>query len=127
MLAIYQTHLNEIVSHARDVNPHECCGLIGSTVYGLGQTVYRLRNVAAEPLVTYEAAPEELFAAQRAMRDRGEEFPVPGLRGQSCEEVAERAHVRRACRPDRGGDRGAGPYLGSDHELSMSRIAESVK
>jgi proteasome lid subunit RPN8/RPN11 len=33
-----------------------------------------LRNVAAEPELGYEAAPEDLFAAQRAMRERGEEL-----------------------------------------------------
>ena len=33
-----------------------------------------MRNIAADPLVTYEAAPEELFAAQRCMRERGEQL-----------------------------------------------------
>jgi proteasome lid subunit RPN8/RPN11 len=33
-----------------------------------------MRNVAADPLVTYEAAPEELFTAQRLMRERGEQL-----------------------------------------------------
>ena len=53
-------------------------------------------------------------------RDRGEEPQVPALRGQSREEVAERAHVRRAGRPDRRGDRWPGAScLSSNHELSM--------
>ncbi len=72
-LQLTTDHLHAIISHAREVSPHECCGLIG----GLGnkaQTIYRTRNVAGEPLVAYEAAPEELFAAQRAMRQRGEEL-----------------------------------------------------
>jgi proteasome lid subunit RPN8/RPN11 len=38
------------------------------------QTIYRARNVARDPLTSYEAAPEELFAAQRAMRERGEQL-----------------------------------------------------
>ena len=33
-----------------------------------------MRNAAADPLVTYEAAPEDLFAAQRSMRERGEQL-----------------------------------------------------
>jgi proteasome lid subunit RPN8/RPN11 len=41
---------------------------------GRASTVYRMRNVAADPLVTYEAAPEDLFAAQRSMRERGEQL-----------------------------------------------------
>ncbi|HEY5075202.1 MAG TPA: M67 family metallopeptidase [Pyrinomonadaceae bacterium] len=65
--------LNQIVSHALECAPHECCGLVG----GIGeriQTIYRMRNAAADPLVTYEAAPEDLFAAQRSMRERGEQL-----------------------------------------------------
>jgi proteasome lid subunit RPN8/RPN11 len=37
-------------------------------------SIYPLLNVAADPNVSYEAAPEDLFAAQRQMRDRGEEL-----------------------------------------------------
>jgi proteasome lid subunit RPN8/RPN11 len=61
-------------AHAREANPAECCGLIGGTEDGLVHSVYRLSNVALDPLVGYEAAPEELFAAQRRMRERGEQL-----------------------------------------------------
>ena len=54
--------------------PHECCGLVGGTKNGIARAIYRTRNIAANPLVTYEAAPEDLFAAQRQMRERGEEL-----------------------------------------------------
>jgi proteasome lid subunit RPN8/RPN11 len=67
-------HANEIISHAREQAPQECCGLIGGANDGQARTVYPMRNVAADPLVTYEAAPEDLFAAQRSMRERGEEL-----------------------------------------------------
>jgi proteasome lid subunit RPN8/RPN11 len=73
MLRILVGHINEIVAHAQQTSPHECCGLIGGND-ARTQTVYPLRNVAADPLVTYEAAPEDLFAAQRAMRDHGEQL-----------------------------------------------------
>jgi len=62
----------EIIAHAREAAPEECCGLIGGTSEGAAQTIYRARNVAGDPLTSYEAAPEDLFAAQRAMRERGE-------------------------------------------------------
>jgi len=62
-----------MVEHARQAAPHECCGLIGGND-ARTRTVYPLRNVATDPFVTYEAAPEDLFAAQRAMRDRGEQL-----------------------------------------------------
>jgi proteasome lid subunit RPN8/RPN11 len=74
VIALRHSHVDEIVAHAREAAPHECCGLIGGTSGGTAQTIYRTRNVAADPLVTYEAAPEDLFAAQRAMRECGEQL-----------------------------------------------------
>ena len=74
MITLSQIQLEEIIAHAREASPHECCGLIGGAEDGAAQTVYRARNVAADPAVTYEAAPEDLFLAQRAMRERGEEL-----------------------------------------------------
>ena len=41
---------------------------------GRARTIYATRNIAADPLVSYEAAPEDLFAAQRVMRERGEQL-----------------------------------------------------
>jgi proteasome lid subunit RPN8/RPN11 len=61
-----------IIAHAREASPQECCGLIGGLIEGKAQTIYPSRNVASDPLTSYEAAPEDLFAAQRAMRERGE-------------------------------------------------------
>jgi len=74
MLKLTHSLLNHILAHAREDAPQECCGLIGGNASGKATSVYRTRNVALNPLVTYEAAPEDLFAAQRAMRARGEEL-----------------------------------------------------
>ena len=63
--------VGQMFEHARAAAPDECCGLLG----GRGAeavSVYPLRNVAEDARVAYEAAPEELFAAQREMRARGE-------------------------------------------------------
>ena len=73
MILLQSTHAHEIISHARDAAPEECCGLIGGTE-GNARTIYRMRNAAADPMTTYEAAPEDLFAAQRAMRECGEQL-----------------------------------------------------
>jgi proteasome lid subunit RPN8/RPN11 len=67
-------HLDQIIAHARDESPQECCGLIGGDTDGIARTIYRARNIASDPLVTYEAAPEDLFAAQRSMRELGEQL-----------------------------------------------------
>src|SRR5712691_4624633 len=73
MLTLSKSHFRDMVDPARREAPRECCGLIGGNDARTG-TVYPLRNFATDPLVTYEAAPEDLFAAQRAMRDRGEQL-----------------------------------------------------
>lgn len=61
----------EMFAHARRCAPEECCGLLGGVEWEVA-SVYPLANVAREPLKTYEAAPRELFDAQRLMRVRGE-------------------------------------------------------
>ena len=74
-LVLQRQHLNEIFLHARETSPAECCGLIGGLEEGRTQStqsIYRLTNVASNTEVAYEAAPEQLFAAQRQMRQRGE-------------------------------------------------------
>jgi len=73
-LQLTKNHFDAIISHARAAAPQECCGLIGGSTDGRVQTVYPAKNVATDPLVTYEAAAEDLFAAQRAMRERGEQL-----------------------------------------------------
>lgn len=74
MITLSHVNHDEIVSYARRAVPNECCGLVGGTDSGLAQTIYPLGNVAADALAAYEAAPEDLFAAQRLMRDRGEKL-----------------------------------------------------
>jgi proteasome lid subunit RPN8/RPN11 len=58
-------------AHARESQPEECCGLIGGHS-DRATTIYRLQNVARAPLTSYEGAPQELFDAQRRMRERNE-------------------------------------------------------
>jgi len=61
----------EMFRHARAALPQECCGLVAGKE-GRATSVYPLRNVAVNPAVAYEAAPEDIFAAQRSMRAKGE-------------------------------------------------------
>jgi [CysO sulfur-carrier protein]-S-L-cysteine hydrolase len=70
---LLEAQIDQIISHAREAAPEECCGLIGGTDSS-ARTIYRMRNVASDRQMTYEAAPEDLFAAQRAMRERGEQL-----------------------------------------------------
>lgn len=90
-ILLRSVHVREMAAHAEEMSPAECCGLVGGTTNGQALSIYRLRNVASDPLVAYEAAAEDLFAAQRSMRARGEQLlgiyhshpraqePVPSL------------------------------------------------
>jgi proteasome lid subunit RPN8/RPN11 len=73
-IQLRREHLEAMIEHAREAAPAECCGLIGGISGMHAATLYRLRNVTANPELGYEAAPEDLFAAQRQMREHGEEL-----------------------------------------------------
>ena len=74
MTTVTLPQLEEILAHAKETSPAECCGVIGGTPDGRAKSIYRTRNVAGDRFISYEAAPEDLFAAQRQMRERGEEL-----------------------------------------------------
>src|SRR6185369_5760132 len=74
MIRLQTTHRDEIFECSKEAAPGECCGLIGGSDEGVAKSIYSLRNVATDKIVSYEAAPEDLFAAQRQMRDRGEKL-----------------------------------------------------
>lgn len=71
-IQLRREHVEAMIAHARESAPAECCGLIGGISETRAVTLYRLRNVTPNPELGYEAAPEDLFAAQRQMRERGE-------------------------------------------------------
>lgn len=71
-MILTRIHVNQLYQYGREASPAECCGLIGGKTNGRATSIYSLRNVAVEKAVSYEAAPEDLFAAQRQMRERGE-------------------------------------------------------
>jgi proteasome lid subunit RPN8/RPN11 len=100
MLTLHSHQLNQIVAHAREASPHECCGLISGTDGNRAQTIYRLRNIAPDTLVSYEAAPEELFAAQRQMRERAEQLlAIYHSHPRSAEPAPSETDVRLAYYP----------------------------
>ena len=60
---------DELVAHAREDAPNECCGLI-SARDGEAVEVVRVHNAAASPL-RYEMDPMEQYKAQMAIEDAG--------------------------------------------------------
>lgn len=100
MIRLRDSHRNLVISYARAADPMECCGLIGGTDDGQGKSIYPLRNVAANTNVSYEAAPEDLFAAQRQMRERGEDLlAIYHSHPRSAEPTPSNTDVRLAYYP----------------------------
>ncbi len=71
-MRISQGLIDEMVAHAREDLPNECCGLIG----GSGEaatSVIRVANSAASPL-RYEMDPQEQYNALKAIEEGGDEL-----------------------------------------------------
>ena len=62
----------ELLAHAREDAPNECCGLIGGAE-GEARTLYRARNAEASPL-RYRLDPQDQFRIMSELEDRGEEL-----------------------------------------------------
>ena len=99
MITLQSSQRDQILAHAKESDPAECCGLIG----GIDQqvtSIYPLHNVAADTNVSYEAAPDDLFAAQREMRERREELlAIYHSHPRSAEPAPSETDVRLAYYP----------------------------
>lgn len=73
MITLSTAQLERILAHAAEAKPNECCGLIGGQD-NQARNTYPMQNVSQNPQQAYEAAPEDLFNAQRDMRERGEQL-----------------------------------------------------
>lgn len=63
---------DEMLEHAREAAPNECCGLIGGGD-GEARTLYRARNAEASPL-RYNLDPQDQFRIMTTMEESGEEL-----------------------------------------------------
>ena len=63
---------DELMEHAREDVPNECCGLIGGSD-GRARTLYRARNAEASPL-RYRLDPQDQFRIMSEMERGGEEL-----------------------------------------------------
>ena len=100
VMELLRAHVEEMFARARAAAPAECCGLVGGRGAS-GLSLYPLRNVAARAEVSYEAAPQDLFAAQRLMRERGEQLlAIYHSHPRSEDPRPSRADVRLAFYPE---------------------------
>ena len=63
---------DEIVAHAREEAPNECCGLVGGT-NGAATRVYRAANAEASPF-RYVVDPQDQLRIMGEIDDAGEEL-----------------------------------------------------
>ncbi len=71
-MRISQDLIDEMVAHAGEDLPNECCGMVGGRD-GIADAVIRVRNSAASPL-RYEMDPQEQYNALKAIEDSGGEL-----------------------------------------------------
>ncbi|HYC80834.1 MAG TPA: M67 family metallopeptidase [Solirubrobacterales bacterium] len=71
-MKISQQLIDEMVAHAREDVPNECCGMIGGRD-GVAERVVRVENAAASPL-RYEMAPQGQFDALKEIEADGGEL-----------------------------------------------------
>lgn len=64
--------VDEIVAHAREEAPNECCGMVAAE-NGRAVRVYRATNAAASPL-RYEIEPRDQYRIEMAIEDAGMEL-----------------------------------------------------
>jgi proteasome lid subunit RPN8/RPN11 len=69
---IAQSLVEEMVAHAREELPNECCGMVGGRD-GEATAVIRVANSAASPL-RYEMDPQEQYDALKSIEDDGGEL-----------------------------------------------------
>lgn len=100
MITLSTVQLEKIFAHAAEAKPNECCGLIGGQD-NRARNTYPMQNVARNPQLAYEAAPEDLFNAQREMRDRSEQLlGIYHSHPRSDEPTPSQTDVRLAYYPE---------------------------
>ena len=71
-MRIQRSLIEEMIAHAREEAPNECCGIVtGSS--GVASTLHRATNAFASPL-RYEIEPKDLLRIYGHSQERGEEF-----------------------------------------------------
>jgi proteasome lid subunit RPN8/RPN11 len=63
--------LDEMIAHAREDSPNECCGLVGGTAEE-AQSIHRAENAEASPF-RYSIAPREQLELMNRIDDDGQE------------------------------------------------------
>ena len=80
MLELTREVYDEVIAHARESAPEECCGVLGGEKGGNGESetsnadrYRRAENVASDPRRAHELDPEAQLAHMQAIEDSGRE------------------------------------------------------
>jgi [CysO sulfur-carrier protein]-S-L-cysteine hydrolase len=71
-MRIAQSLIDEMIAHAREDFPNECCGMVGG-LDGEARVVHRVANAAASPL-RYEMDSQGQITAYNAIESNGEDL-----------------------------------------------------
>ena len=71
-MKLSKDQIDELIAHAREEDPNECCGMIGARD-GRATTIYRASNAEASPL-RYNLDPTDQFRIMSEMEERGEDL-----------------------------------------------------
>ncbi len=74
MLTLPQELIDEMIAHAREDAPNECCGIIAGRD-GHAVKLFRAKNAEASPY-RYSVDPQDLFRIYRECEENGWEFLV---------------------------------------------------
>ncbi len=69
MLTLNQTYVDEMIAHAREDAPNECCGIIAADD-GAAKKLYRAVNAEASPY-RYNVDPKDLLRIYHDLDDHG--------------------------------------------------------
>lgn len=69
---IVQNLVDEIIAHALEERPNECCGMVSGSD-GVATEVFRARNALASPF-SFDMEPSDQFGIYTTIEDRGEEI-----------------------------------------------------
>jgi len=72
MLSLERRYLDEVVAHAREDAPNECCGIIAGND-GQAVKLFRATNAEASPY-RYSVDPKDLFRIYRECEENGWSF-----------------------------------------------------
>jgi proteasome lid subunit RPN8/RPN11 len=72
VLTLPQEYIEEMIEHAREDAPNECCGIIAGQD-GRAVKLFRATNAEASPY-RYSVDPEDLFRIHRECEENGWEF-----------------------------------------------------